>query len=45
MTPDPPVRERLLWERIRQAILIVLGAIEDYWGFERSVTPKHKRER
>jgi hypothetical protein len=28
---------------IRQALLIALGAIEEFLGIERSVTPKHKR--
>ena len=37
--------ERNFWLRIRQAALIVLGAIEEYRDLERSVTPKHKRER
>jgi hypothetical protein len=29
----------------RQALLIDLGAIEDYLGIERTVIPKHKREK
>jgi len=36
-------RERILWVAIRQALLLVLGAIEDYLGMERSIIPKHKR--
>ena len=39
----PPEHERTLWLAIRQALLIVLGAIEDALGIERSVIPKHKR--
>ena len=39
---DPRIRALLM--SIRQALLIILGAIEDYLGIERSVTPKHKRE-
>ena len=29
----------------RQALIIRLGAIEDYLGMERSITPRHKRSR
>ena len=36
-------REHKLLIAIRQALLLVLGAIEDYLGMERSVIPKHKR--
>ncbi len=35
--------DRALWLSIRQALIIVLGAIEDYLGMERSITPRHKR--
>lgn len=38
---DPHTRTLLL--ALRQALLIALGALEDYLGLERSVTPKHKR--
>ncbi len=34
---------RTLLYAIRQALFIILGAIEDYLGLERSVVPKHKR--
>jgi hypothetical protein len=34
---------RKLLLAMRQALLIALGAIEDYLGMERSVVPKHKR--
>ena len=39
------ITEREFWDRIIQGLLILLGAIEEYLGKERSVTPKHKRER
>ena len=47
IVPDAPGRitEREFWDRIIQGLLILLGAIEEYLGKERSVTPKHKRER
>jgi hypothetical protein len=38
---DPRVRVLLL--AIRQALLIALGAIEDYLYLDRSITPKHRR--
>ena len=28
---------------IRQAIIIILGGIEDFLGLERSITPRRKR--
>lgn len=34
---------RLLLLAVRQAALIVVGAIELHLGMERSVQPKHKR--
>lgn len=45
--PDAPIlnnRTRVLLLAVRQALLIALGALEDYLGRERSVTPKHKRD-
>jgi hypothetical protein len=30
---------------IRQALIIALGAIEDFLGVERSIVPKRRRER
>lgn len=36
---------RTLWMGIRQALIIALGAIEDYLGRQRSITPRRKRER
>ena len=39
------ITEREFWDRIIQGLLILLGAIEEYLGKERSVTPKHKQER
>ena len=35
---------RALYMAIRQALLIALGALEDYLGLERSVIPKHSRK-
>jgi hypothetical protein len=35
--------QRILWIGLRQALLVALGALEDYLGLERSVTPKHVR--
>lgn len=34
-----------LWMAIRQALIILLGAIEDYLGLDRSIVPRHKRVR
>jgi len=36
-------RERSLWLALRRALLMALGALEDYLGLPRSVVPKHKR--
>jgi hypothetical protein len=36
-------KTKVLMMAIRQALLIALGAIEEFLGIERSVTPKHKR--
>lgn len=35
-------KERVLLLAMRQALLIGLGALEDYLGLERSIVPKHK---
>jgi len=42
--PDIPGRitEREFWDRIRRALLMVLGAIDDYLGWERTVEPRRK---
>ena len=37
-------RTRTLLMAIRQALIIALGAIEEYLEIERSITPKHKRD-
>jgi hypothetical protein len=44
-TPPPQMtpRERLLWEGIRQALLIFLSSVERYLGVER--THETRRER
>lgn len=36
-------RERQLFLTIRQAHIMMLGAIEDYLGMERSIVPKHTK--
>jgi hypothetical protein len=36
-------RLRSLLMSIRQALIIALGAIEDYLELNRSITPRHKR--
>ncbi|MCC6315426.1 MAG: hypothetical protein IT337_15585 [Thermomicrobiales bacterium] len=36
--------ERRLWMTRRQAIIMELGAIEDYLDLPRSIVPKRKRE-
>ena len=36
-------KQRTLWLAVRQALIIALGAIEDYLDLERSITPRHKR--
>ena len=35
--------EKKLWMAVRQALLIVLGAIEEHLDMERSVVPKRKK--
>ncbi len=44
MQPKTVGNKRALLLSIRQALLIALGAIEDYLDVERSVIPKHKRK-
>lgn len=46
--PDCPTkivdpRTRALLIALRQALIIALGALEDYLGMKRSITPKHNR--
>lgn len=38
-----PDRQRVLLIAVRQALLIILGALEDYMEMERSIVPKHER--
>lgn len=38
-------RDREFWMRMRQALIIKLGAIEDFLNISRSIPPKHKREK
>lgn len=37
-------RQRALLLSIRQALRMILGAIEDYMGMERTHIPNHKRK-
>lgn len=34
---------RVLLLTVRQALIMILGALEDYLGMERSITPRRKR--
>jgi hypothetical protein len=36
-------KQRALWLGIRQALLVALGAVEEFLGLPRSVVPKHDR--
>lgn len=36
-------RERVLLMAVRQALIIALGALEDYLNLERSIVPQRKR--
>ena len=36
-------RTRVLLLAMRQALIIALGALEDYLEMERSIVPKHRR--
>ena len=36
-------RTRVLLIAVRQALIMTLGALEDYLDLERSIVPKHKR--
>jgi hypothetical protein len=38
-----PERQRVLWLAFRQALIMMVGAIEEYLGLERSILPRHKR--
>jgi hypothetical protein len=47
MPPEPePVdpRVRVLLMTVRQALIMVLGALEDFLEMERSIVPRHLRE-
>ncbi len=43
--PKPPVDEptRALLMTVRQALIMVIGGVEDYLGLERSIIPRRKR--
>jgi len=48
LTASPPCsiiesRQRIMLMAIRQALIIALGALEDYLSIERSIVPRHKR--
>ena len=36
-------KQRVLWLAIRQAVLIVLGALDTYLGLPRTVEPKRRQ--
>lgn len=38
-------KDRAFWLAIRQALLIALGAVEDYAGMERTKQPNHEKRR
>jgi len=38
-----PERTKVLLLAVRQALIIVLGALEDYMEMERSIVPRRKR--
>jgi hypothetical protein len=40
---DQEHKARALGMAIRQALIIALGALEDYLGIERSIVPRRKR--
>ncbi len=41
--PKPPSKEWILAEAIRQALIIALGAVEDWMGIPRSVLSRAER--
>lgn len=41
VTIDP--RARIFMISVRQALIMLIGALEDYLGIERSIVPRHKR--
>jgi hypothetical protein len=47
-SPEPTTiiepRTRTLLLAVRQALIIALGALEDYLCIERSIIPKHRRD-
>ncbi len=44
MMPKQDPDNRKFWLAVRQALLIILGAVEDLLGKRRSVEPKHKKK-
>ena len=44
ISPDSiDTRQRVLLMAIRQALIMALGALEDYLGLDRSIVPRHRR--
>lgn len=44
MKLDIDERTGRLWLAVRQALIIAIGAIEDYLELQRSIVPRRKRE-
>jgi hypothetical protein len=40
---EVPERQRTLLLAVRQALIMILGALEDWLEIERSIVPRHKR--
>lgn len=38
-----PEKQRILLMTMRQCLIMLLGALEDYLELERSIVPRHKR--
>lgn len=38
-------KERMFWASVREGLLMVVRAIEDRWGFERSMSSKKDQGR
>ena len=44
ISPDTiDTRQRVFLMAIRQALIMALGALEDYLGLDRSIVPRHRR--
>ncbi len=42
-TDSIDARQRVFLMAIRQALIIALGALEDFLGLDRSIVPRHRR--